>query len=35
MNDERENAGQRKPENEQMSIDGFMNLPDDMELPFD
>ena len=35
MNDNGGDAGQGKAENEQLGIDGFMNLPDDMELPFD
>ena len=35
MNDDGGDAGQGKVENEQLGIDGFMSLPDDMELPFD
>lgn len=34
MNDDGGDAGQGKEENEQLGIDGFMSLPDDMELPF-
>ena len=34
MNDDDGDAGQGKEENEQLGIDGFMSLPDDMELPF-
>lgn len=34
MNDDGGDDGQGKEENEQLGIDGFMSLPDDMELPF-
>ena len=33
MNDNGD-AEHSKAENEQLSIDGFINLPDDVELPF-
>ena len=36
MNDDGGNMERGKEgKNEQLCIDGFMNLPDDMELPFD